>query len=214
MREPTKRQLEVLSYISEYIDDHSYPPTIRELADNFSISVKGAQDHLTALKKKGLLEQGDKKSRAMKLLKLSNTVDSNFVEIPVLGTVAAGKPIMAEENKDGFIRLPRSFLRKNREYFALRIRGDSMIGAGIMEGDLAVIEHQPMVNNGEIAVVMMDESVTLKTFYRQKKEIRLQPENTKYEPIICRSGDVKILGRLAHILRSYNLSADRSASSA
>ena len=213
MKEPTKRQLEILSFISEYLDDHSYPPTIRELADFFSISVKGAQDHITALKKKGLLEQGDKKSRAIKLIKTSNG-DSNFMEIPVLGTVAAGRPIMAEENKDGFIRLPRSFIRRSREYFALRIRGDSMIGAGIMEGDLAVIEHQPMVNNGEIAVVMMDDSVTLKTFYRQKNEIRLQPENPKYEPIICRGGDVKILGRLAHILRSYNLSADNTAPSA
>ena len=203
MKEPTKRQLEVLSFISEYIDDHSYPPTIRELADFLSISVKGAQDHISALKKKGLLEQGDKKSRAIKLVKASNR-DSNFLEIPVLGTVAAGRPIMAEENKDGFIRLPRSFLRKSREYFALRIRGDSMTGAGIMEGDLAVIEHQPMVNNGEIAVVMMDDSVTLKTFYKKKNEIRLQPENPIYEPIICRGGDIKILGRLAHIMRSYN----------
>ena len=214
MKEPTKRQLEVLSYISDYIDDHSYPPTIRELADYLSISVKGAQDHITALKKKGLLEQGDKKSRAIKLIKTSNDGDSNFMEIPVLGTVAAGRPIMAEENKEGFIRLPRSFLRKNREYFALRIRGDSMTGAGIMEGDLAVIEHQSMVNNGEIAVVMMDDSVTLKTFFKEKNEIRLQPENPKYDPIVCRGGDIRILGRLAHILRSYNLTADNTANSA
>ena len=206
MKEPTKRQMEVLSFITEYLDDHAYPPTIRELADHFSISVKGAQDHVTALKKKGLLKQGDKKSRTMELTKARNG-DSNFMEIPVLGTVAAGRPILAEENRDGFIRLSRSFLKKNREYFALRVRGDSMTGVGIMEGDLAVIEQQNMVQNGEIAVVMLDDSVTLKKFYKESTRIRLQPENANYQPIYCTS-DVRVLGRLAHILRSYNITAE------
>ena len=208
MKEPTKRQLEVLSFITEYLDDHAYPPTIRELADHFGISVKGAQDHVTALKKKGLLKQGDKKSRTMELVK-TRYEDRDFLEIPVLGTVAAGRPILAEENKDGYIKLPRSMVRKNREYYALRVKGDSMTGAGIMEGDLAIIEHQNIVQNGEIAVVMLDDSVTLKTYYQESDQIRLQPENPVYEPIISRE-DVRILGRLAHILRSYNISAEMS----
>ena len=208
MKEPTKRQLEVLSFITEYLDDHAYPPTIRELADHFSISVKGAQDHVTALKKKGLLKQGDKKSRTMELVK-TRYEDRDFLEIPVLGTVAAGRPILAEENKDGYIKLPRSMVRRNRDYFALRVRGDSMIGAGIMEGDLAIIEHQDMVQNGEIAVVMLEDAVTLKTFFREPDRVRLQPENPAYAPIIC-TEDTRVLGRLAHIMRSYNAYAEVS----
>jgi len=205
MKGPTKRQQEVLDFITEYLDDHAYPPTIRELALHFSISVKGAQDHVTALKKKGLLRQGDKKSRTMELVR-NRDEEKDFLEIPLIGTVAAGQPIMAEENREGSISLPVSMLRKNREYFALRVRGDSMIGAGIMEGDLAIIEHQNMAHNGEIAVVMLEDSVTLKTFYRENTRIRLQPENANYSPIFC-TGDVRILGRLAHILRSYNITA-------
>jgi len=208
MKEPTKRQLEVLSFITEYLDDHAYPPTIRELADHFFISVKGAQDHVTALKKKGLLKQGDKKSRTMELVK-TRYEDRDFLEIPVLGTVAAGRPILAEENKDGYIKLPRSMVRRNRDYFALRVRGDSMIGAGIMEGDLAIIEHQDMVQNGEIAVVMLEDAVTLKTFFREPDRVRLQPENPAYAPIIC-TEDTRVLGRLAHIMRSYNAYAEVS----
>ncbi|MCL2832327.1 MAG: transcriptional repressor LexA [Treponema sp.] len=206
MKEPTKRQLEVLSFITDYLDDHAYPPTIRELADFFSISVKGAQDHVTALKKKGLLKQGDKKSRTMELVK-ARVEDRDFLEVPVLGTVAAGKPILAEENKDGYIRLPRSMVKKNRDYFALRVKGDSMTGVGIMEGDLAIIEQQNVISNGEIGVMMVDDSVTLKTFYNEKTRIRLQPENPVYEPIFC-TGDVHVLGRLSNILRSYNIASD------
>ena len=206
MKEPTKRQQEVLSFIMNYHEDHEYPPTIRELADHFSISVKGAQDHVTALKKKGLLKQGDKKSRTMKLVK-NDEEEKDFYTIPVLGTVAAGKPILAEENRDSYIRLPRTMVKKNREYFALRVKGDSMIGAGIIEGDLAIIEHQNTVQNGEIAVVMLEDSVTLKTYYKENTRIRLQPENPDYLPIFS-TGDVRVLGRLAHILRSYNITAN------
>ncbi|MDR0312195.1 MAG: transcriptional repressor LexA [Treponema sp.] len=206
MKEPTKRQLEVLSFITAYLQNHAYPPTIREMADYFSISVKGAQDHITALRKKGFLRQGDKKSRTIELVK-SQAEDNVFLEIPVVGTVAAGRPILAEENRDGFIRLPRSILSKNREYFALKVKGDSMIGAGIMEGDMAVIEKQNTAGNGEIAVVMLDEAATLKTYYKESSRIRLQPENPAYKPIYC-TQDVQILGRLAHILRTYNISSD------
>jgi len=202
MKEPTERQKEVLDFISAYIHTHMYPPTIREVANNFSISVKGAHDHLIALRKKGLLKQGDKKSRTMELVKTTGE-EEVFAEIPILGNVAAGRPILAVENMDGSIKLHRSFLRNGRQYFALRVKGDSMEGAGIMDGDTAVIEHQNLVRNGEIAVVVLDEAVTIKTFYRESARIRLQPENSKYSPIYC-SKDVRVLGKLAHILRSYN----------
>jgi len=202
MKKPTERQKEVLDFIAGYINTHTYPPTIREVADNFSISVKGAHDHLAALKKKGLLKQGDKRSRTMELVRTGEE-DEGFAEIPILGTVAAGRPILSIENMDGSIKLHRSVIRNGGKYFALRVKGDSMEEAGIMNGDTAVIEQSDTVRNGEIAVVMLDDdAVTLKTFYRENNRIRLQPENSKYSPLFC-SRDVRVLGRLAHILRSY-----------
>ena len=202
MKKPTERQKEVLDFIAGYINTHTYPPTIREVADFFSISVKGAHDHLSALRKKGFLKQGDKRSRTMELVRTGEEGD-DFIEVPILGTVAAGRPILAIENMDGSIRLHRSFTRNSGKYFALRVKGDSMEDAGIMNGDTAVIEQCDTVRNGEIAVVMLDDdAVTLKTFYRENNRIRLQPENTRYSPIFC-SRDVRVLGRLAHILRSY-----------
>lgn len=205
MKEPTERQKEILDYIGRYIHAHTYPPTIREVAVYFSISVKGAHDHLTALRKKGLLKQGDKKSRTIELVKTGEEDKEDFREIPILGTVAAGRPILAMENMDGNIRLHRTQLKKDKQYFALRVRGDSMVEAGIMDGDTAVIEQQNTVRNGEIAVVMLEDAVTIKTFYRENARIRLQPENSKYSPIFC-SRDVRILGRLAQIYRSYDRS--------
>jgi repressor LexA len=202
MREPTERQKEVLGFIAGYLQTHTYPPTIREVADFFSISVKGASDHLSALKKKGFLKQNEKKSRTMELIKAGTEKPEDFTEIPVLGTVAAGRPVLAVENMEGSIRLPLTLLRKGRKYFALRVKGDSMEEAGIKDGDTAIIEHQNVVQNGEIAVVMLDEAATLKTFYRESTRIKLQPENSKYSPIYC-SRDVRVLGRLAHIFRSY-----------
>ena len=201
MKEATARQKEVLDFIADFVRAHTYSPTIREVADHFSISVKGAHDHLTALRKKGLLKQGDKKPRTMELIR-SEEEKEDVIEIPILGTVAAGRPILSEENIDGAIRLHRSMIKKDRQYFALKVRGDSMEGAGIMDGDTAVIEQQNVVKNGEIAVVMMEDAVTLKTFYRESNRVRLQPENSKYNPIYC-SGDLRILGKLAHIVRSY-----------
>jgi repressor LexA len=200
MKEPTERQKEVLGFIAAYINIHTYPPTIREVADFFSISIKGASDHLTALRKKGLLKQGDKKYRTMELVGAGGEED--FTEIPILGTVAAGRPILAVENMEGSIKMHRTLLRNRAKYFALKVKGDSMEEVGIMDGDMAVIEYQSNVRNGEIAVVMLDDAVTLKTFYKESTRIRLQPENSKYSPIYC-SKDVRILGRLAHIFRSY-----------
>lgn len=203
MKEATKRQKEVLDFIAEYFNTHAYPPTIREVADFFSISVKGAHDHLTALRKKGLLKQGDKKSRTMEIVKPGKEAGEDFLEIPILGAVAAGRPIMAIENMDGSIKMHRTFLKGGVSYFALKIKGDSMEDAGIIDGDLAVIEHKNIVRNGDIAVVMLDDAVTLKTFYRESARVRLQPENSKYSPIYC-GRDVRVLGKLSSICRFYD----------
>lgn len=201
MKELTERQKDVLSFIAEYLKIHSFPPTIREIADHYSISVKGAHDHITALRKKGFLKQIDKRPRTMWLTHAQMEETSQMLEIPLLGSVAAGVPILAEENFDGNILLHHSMLKKNKKYFALKVKGDSMSGAGILEGDTAIIEKQNTVRNGEIAVAVIDEAVTLKRFFRESSRIRLQAENPAYKPIY--SQDVKILGRLSGIIRNY-----------
>jgi len=200
MKELTNRQKQVLSFIADYIKKESYPPTIREIADHFEISVKGAHDHITALRKKNQLKIADKRPRTMGLVH-KRPEDADMMEIPLLGTVAAGMPLLAEENFNGNILMHRSLLKKNKKYFALKVKGDSMSGAGILEGDTAVIEKQNTVKNGEIAVAVIDEAVTLKRFYKESSRIRLQAENPAYKPIY--SQDVKILGRLFTIIRSY-----------
>jgi repressor LexA len=201
MKELTERQREVLAFIAGYLKEHSYPPTMREIADHYAISVKGAHDHITALKRKGHLKLVDKRPRTIKLMHSGIEDPSGVAEIPILGTVAAGTPILAEENFDGNIVLHRSMLKKNKKYFALKIRGDSMSGAGILDGDMAIIERQSAVHNGEIAVAVVDDAVTLKRFYQEAARVRLQPENPAYKPIYSR--DVKIYGRLFTIIRSY-----------
>jgi repressor LexA len=200
MKELTERQKNVLSFIAEYISAHSYPPSIREIADHYSISVKGAHDHVTALKRKGYLKQNDKRPRTMELLGWDEESDA-MAQIRVLGTVAAGVPILSEENFDGNIYLHRSMLKKNKKYFALKVKGDSMSGVGIMDGDLAVIEKQSVVRNGEIAVAVVDDAVTLKRFFRESNRIKLQAENPAYKPIFCQ--DVRVLGRLFYLIRTY-----------
>jgi len=202
MKELTKRQKEVLSFISNHVNKHSYPPTIREIADHFSISVKGAYDHVAALKRKNCLKQDGNRSRTMALTETKEDINSKMLmKIPIVGTVAAGVPILSEENWEGTLTLHRPSLKKNKVYFAVKVRGDSMQGAGIMDGDMAVIEKQNVAANGEIVVAVVDEAVTLKRFFKESSRFKLQAENPDYKPIYCQ--DVRILGRLAQIIRQY-----------
>ena len=202
MKELTKRQKEVLSFIANHINKHSYSPTIREIAEHFKMSVKGAYDHVAALKRKNCLKQDGNRSRTMVLTESKEDDSSKlFAKIPVVGTVAAGVPILSEENWEDTLILHKSSLKKNRVYFAVKVRGDSMQNAGIMDGDMAVIEKQSVVKNGEIAVAVVDDAVTLKRFFKESSRIRLQAENPDYRPIYCQ--EVRILGRLAQIIRNY-----------
>ncbi|MDR1443918.1 MAG: transcriptional repressor LexA [Treponema sp.] len=199
MKELTQRQKVVLAFIDNFKQEKGYAPTIREIAEHFEISVKGAHDHVTALKKKGSLRLVTRRSRTMEVV---GAHERSFnVEIPLLGTVAAGIPILAEENREGVILVHESTLKKNRNYFALKIRGDSMTGAGIMDGDVAIIEKSNLAHNGEIVVVMVNEAATLKRFFKENHRVKLQAENPVYPPIY--SQNVRILGRLAQIIRSY-----------
>jgi len=201
MKEMTNRQKQVLNFIADYIRKQSFPPTVRDIADHFDISVKGAHDHITALRKKGHLKQADKRPRTMGLAYKRPEDSPDLLEIPILGSVAAGVPLLAEENFDGNIVMHRAMFKKSKKYFALKVKGDSMSGAGILEGDTAIIEKQSTVLNGEIAVAVIDEAVTLKRFFKENTRIRLQSENPAYKPIY--SKDVKILGRLFSVVRSY-----------
>jgi len=201
MKELTIRQKEVLTFIADYKNKHSYPPTIREIAEHFSMSVKGAHDHITALKRKGQLKHEDKRPRTLELTNARKDDHSSIIDVPLLGSVAAGVPLLAEENFEKNIPIHSSFLKKNKKYFALKVKGDSMSGAGILDGDLAIIEKLSVVHNGEIAVAVLNDAVTLKRFYKESSRIRLQPENPAYKATY--SKDVKILGRLAGVIRSY-----------
>jgi repressor LexA len=205
MKELTKRQKEVLTFITGYIKKHSYPPTIRDIADHFGMSVKGAYDHVAALRRKNYLKQNDNRSRTMELVQAKVDEDlGTAAKIPIVGTVAAGIPILSEENIEGFITLDQSALKKNRTYFAVRVRGDSMSGAGIMDGDLAIIEKRHIVENGEIAVAVVDDAFTLKHFYKiENHRIKLVAENPKYKPMIINGEHVRLEGRLVQIIRHY-----------
>ena len=199
MKTLTKRQNEILSFIRTFIQDNQYPPSIREIGRYFSISVKGAYDHVKALEKKQVISISHNKSRAISLVPESNE-ENETQKIPILGNVAAGLPLFAEENYDGSVSLPSDVLRKGN-LFALRVEGESMTGAGIFDGDLAVFVQQPLAENGEIVVAMVDDAVTLKRFFKEKNRVRLQAENAAYPSIFTQ--DVKVLGKLITIIRQY-----------
>ncbi|MDR2795344.1 MAG: transcriptional repressor LexA [Spirochaetaceae bacterium] len=205
MKELTERQRLVLNFIARFIDEHSYPPTFRQIADHFKITVKAAYDHVTALKKKQKLRMLDKSSRTMEIIgSVSDDNDDEqkcFKDIPILGKVAAGPRILSEENYLGSIRIHRSMLKKQRRYFALIVCGDSMTGAGVMDGDTVIIEKNETAKNGDIVVAMIDDGYTIKRFFKRNKSIKLQSENPAYYPIYC--NDVRIVGHLACVIRSY-----------
>lgn len=198
MKNLTKRQSEVLDFIKIFIDSHKYPPTIREIAQNFEISVKGAYDHVKALEKKDVISCDTNRSRAIEIC--NEESGEEILSIPLLGNVAAGLPLMAAENLDGFLSVPSSLLKPG-DYFALNVKGDSMINAGILDGDTAIVRQKATAENGEIIVAMIEESVTLKRFYKESSRVKLMAENDDYSPIYTQN--IKILGKLVKILRNY-----------
>lgn len=207
MKDLTTRQNDLLSYIRSFLLERKFPPTFREISDHFGMSVRGAYDHLKALEKKGAIRWDKNRSRSLELLddpdpapRVVHPEVIQIVQVPILGTVVAGIPLASEENFDGYLPLPAAMVR-NEQYFALRVKGSSMINAGINEGDMAIIRQQSTANNGEIVVAMIDDSITLKRFYKEANRVQLKAENPDFPPIFTR--DVRILGKLAHILRTY-----------
>ena len=203
MKGITDRQKEVLDFISGFAEENGFPPTVREISDHFHISIRAVQDHIIALQKKGFLSQSQKRSRSIRVLSdIRDKEQTPFVgKVPLLGTVAAGKPLLCEENLDGYVNLTEPFVRPGKNYFALRVRGQSMINAGILEGDLAVIEQSDIAADGQIIVAVIDDAITLKRYYKETDRIRLQPENPDFQAIYCK--DVRIVGILSNIVRTY-----------
>lgn len=205
MRQITDRQQEVLNFISYSTKTNSYPPTVREISDHFNISIRAVQDHIAALQKKGFISIKPKSSRSIKVLQEASSFQEEpetFIgKVPVLGTVAAGKPLLSEENLDGYINLTEPFVRPGKSYFALRVRGTSMINAGILEGDLAIIEQASTAVDGQIIVAVIDDAITLKRYYKESGRVKLQPENPAFQPIYCT--DLRIVGILSNIVRTY-----------
>ena len=201
MRDLTERQKEILDFICKYIGENSFPPTIREIAGKFGITAKGAYDHVTALQKKNVIKYSNNKSRTIEIVEKESEQGGNVTSIPLLGTIAAGLPILSEENIEKMIPVAKSMLRTGKNYFALKVRGDSMIEAGILEGDIAIIESCTTCENGEIVVAVIEDSITLKRFYKETNRVKLQPENKNYKTLYYQN--IRIAGRLKGLIRTY-----------
>ena len=199
MKGLTVRQREVLEFIDRFVQRHKYPPTVRELAGHFAISLRGAYDHLKALSKKGFIRWSEGRSRAIEVLDDGRPEPPReLVRVPLLGTVAAGAPVLAEEHFEGTVGVAAELLGAG-EHFALRVRGDSMQGAGILDGDIAILRRQQHADDGDIVGVMIDQEVTLKRFFLESNRARLQPENRAYQTIFTRN--LRILGKLRAVQR-------------
>ncbi len=204
----TDRQRQVLDYISRSIDSHGYPPTLREIGEHMGIrSTNGVNDHLKALEKKGYLAREDLKSRALRPLDGSGRSDSagQFVEVPLLGRVAAGQPILAVEQAEDTVRVDRFFLgsASEREVFALRVKGDSMIEAGIFDGDFIFVRKQPDAQRGDVVIAMIDGEATVKYYHPEGDQIVFRPANSAMRPIVVRRRDWKSVNLLGIVVGIY-----------
>ncbi|PCJ63227.1 MAG: repressor LexA [Planctomycetota bacterium] len=199
----TERQKAIMEYIREYIQEYTMPPTIREITEEFGFkSPKATQDHLKSLHNKGYIIKEDGIARGIKIVHKNFLPKSKDAGIPILGAVAAGSTILAEENLDGYFSL-KDLYGKSKDLFALRIRGDSMIYANINDGDVVIVRKAKSLNNGEIGVVIINGEATVKKFMFRKNKIKLIPENSNYEPIEVIPGkdDFKIAGKVVGVHR-------------
>jgi len=192
VKQLTQRQNQVLQWIRAFIDEHGLPPTVREIGAHLGIKSSSVFDHLQALERKGYLRRGDLGARDL-------TLEREVQELPVLGRIAAGSPISAVENDLGTVPVASALLR-GRGGFALRVEGDSMVEAGIRNGDYVIVREQQTAENGDIVVAIIDGEATLKRFYKEKDGVRLEPANGKMEPIEVKSGDFRIQGKVIGVM--------------
>ena len=217
-RKLSKRQEQILEFVREYASDHGYPPSVREIGAACGLaSPSTVHVHLKVLQDAGYIRRDPNKPRALEVVGMEHAKpqtapkddksvklefvgkEAGTVSLPLVGRVAAGTPILAEQNIEETITLPTSLVGDSSSY-VLRVRGESMIGAGIFDGDYIVVREQAEAHNGEIVVALIDDSATVKTFYREADRIRLQPENPTMEPIYATNP--RILGRVTAVIRS------------
>ena len=199
----TDKQREILEYIKEMILKKGYPPAVREICEAVHLkSTSSVHSHLESLEKNGYIRRDPTKPRTIEIL------DDDFaltrrelVNVPVIGTVAAGVPILAEQNIEDYLPIPAEIL-PNKEVFMLKVKGNSMIEAGIYNGDKVIVAKQPNAENGDKVVALVDDSATVKTFYKENGHFRLQPENSSMDPIIL--DQVEILGKVIGLVRMRN----------
>ena len=199
----TERQQEILDFIENVVKTTGFPPSIRQIGEALGISsTNGVRAHLKALEKKGYIHRSLRTSRGIAMLDQVQRVVStvqNSVAVPILGQVTAGTPILAVENYDGHLTVDPSLV-KGENVFALRVEGDSMVEAGILDGDYVLVRPQQSANNGDIVVALLEDEVTVKRFYKESNGIRLQPENARLEPILI--SDVGICGKVTGLIRT------------
>lgn len=200
----SKKQQEILNYMKNEILNRGFPPSVREICEAVGLkSTSSVHAHLESLEKNGYIRRDATKPRAIEIIDENfNMVRREMVNVPLVGTVAAGQPILAVENIEGYFPVPAEFM-PNAQSFMLRVKGESMINAGIFDGDQVLVRQQPDANDGDIVVALVEDSATVKTFYREKGYIRLQPENDTMDPIIVH-GDLQILGKVFGVFRFYN----------
>lgn len=208
----TDRQEEILRFIHDFKEENGYPPTLREIGKKFGISSTfGVKRHLDALVKKGYLHIESNASRGISFLRddiqSQPLIEKNdiFNRIPIIGRVAAGIPLLAEENIEGNIVIDSSFVKKSQDCFALRVKGNSMINAGIFEGDFVIVTSEKDVKNGDIIVALIDDEATVKVFERKNQTIRLLPRNNDYQPIeVNENQNFSVIGKVTGVVRYLN----------
>ena len=198
----TEKQQEILDYMKSQIINRGFPPSVREICEAVSLkSTSSVHSHLESLEKNGYIRRDPSKPRAIEIVDdCYNLTRRELVNVPMVGTVTAGQPILAVENIEGYFPIPMEYM-PNHETFMLRVKGESMINAGIFDGDQILVQKQNTASNGDFVVALIEDSVTVKTFYKENGYYRLQPENDTMEPIIV--NEVSILGKVIGLFRMF-----------
>jgi repressor LexA len=197
------KQREILEYLKSQILTKGYPPAVREICEAVKLkSTSSVHSHLETLEKNGYIRRDPSKPRAIEIVDDEfNVTRRELVSVPIVGTITAGQPILAVENIEGYFPVPAEYM-PNEETFMLKVKGESMINAGIFDGDKILVQKQSTASNGEIVVALIDDSVTVKTFYKEKGYYRLQPENDTMDPIIVT--ELNILGKVIGLFRLFH----------
>ena len=200
MSELKDKQLLIYEFLKDFTSQKGYPPTVREICKAVGLkSTSSVHGHLKQLEKEWLIKRDPTKPRALEIV--DSVIKKEMINVPIIGKVTAGLPILANENIEDSFPLPLDYVKHNNDLFMLKVSGSSMIKAGILDGDLAIIEKTQTASNGDKIVALIENEATLKTFYRENNHIRLQPENDEMEPIIV--DNCSILGKLIGIYRTY-----------